>query len=236
MKNFDWLLKTPIAHRGLHDANHSENSLPAYNRAIEKGYNIEIDVRLSKDKELIVFHDDTLLRLCGVDKKVSELNLVELQALTLPCGEKIPTLNEVLNLVSSRTGLLIELKSNGDGVLERMVYETLNTYTGKYAVQSFHPYSMRWFRTHAERVPRGLLATYGKMPTKWYQAFVLRHLILMRYCKPDFLSYDENFIDRHCIQQKKLPKLAWTVRSKSRQEELLCLNLSDNVIFENFEP
>ena len=236
MKDLNWLLKTPIAHRGLHDNSHSENSLSAYSRAIDGGYNIEIDVRLSKDNDLIVFHDDSLLRLCGVDKKVSELSLLELKAFNLPCGEKIPTLDEVLKLVDSRTGLLVELKSNGDGVLEQLVYDRLKDYNGDYAVQSFHPFSMRWFKTHAVRVPRGLLATYGKMPVKRYQAFILRHLLLMPYCKPDFLSYDENFIARQSIKRKKLPKLAWTIRSQERQNEVLGDDLADNVIFENYEP
>ena len=52
----DWLLATPVAHRGLHDDIRPENSMPAFEAAIEKGYTIEIDVHLSSDGHIVVFH------------------------------------------------------------------------------------------------------------------------------------------------------------------------------------
>ena len=51
---------TPFAHRGLHDDTRAENSLSAFEAACRAGYGIELDVRYSKDGQLIVFHDDTL--------------------------------------------------------------------------------------------------------------------------------------------------------------------------------
>lgn len=236
MKNFDWLLKTPIAHRGLHDDKISENSLSAYSEAISNGYNIELDVRLTRDGVVIVYHDDDFQRLINMQDRVLDLDYKSIQKLRLPNGEIIPTLKEVLDFVNCKTGLLIELKSNGDGVLEEKTYALLSSYKGNYAVQSFHPFSMKWFKTHAERVPRGLLATYSKLPVPRYQNFLLRHLILKPLCKPDFLSYDENHIERKRIRRLKIPKLAWTVTDKSRAEELLNNSLADNIIFENFKP
>ena len=69
-----------IAHRGLFDSNLSipENSIPAFKRAVEHGFGIELDVRLTKDRQLVVFHDATLLRMCGVNKKVADLTYEEL--------------------------------------------------------------------------------------------------------------------------------------------------------------
>lgn len=67
--NFDWLLTTPVAHRGLHDDKLPENSMPAFEAAIRHGFTIEIDVHLSSDGHLVVFHDDNLKRVCGVDKR-----------------------------------------------------------------------------------------------------------------------------------------------------------------------
>lgn len=235
MKNFNWLLKTPIAHRGLHNETVSENSILSYELAIAKGYNIEIDVRLTRDKEIVVFHDDTLTRLCNLNKRVDELNYSDIQNLRLPHGERIPKFSEVLDNVSSRCGILVELKSNGNGVLEEGVNNLLNSHKGNFAIQSFHPLSVRWFKTHAERVPRGLLATYDKLPIKWYESFVLRRLLLLPYCKPDFLSYDEKHLERNRIQRIAIPKLAWTVRDKSRAKEIIDNSLAHNVIFENFE-
>ncbi len=236
MKNFDWLLKTPIAHRGLHGNGITENTIDAYNSAIQKGYSIEIDVRLTRDNELVVCHDDTLKRLCDIDERVDRLDLESISNLTLPDGNKIPTLGEVLDCVKGQVGVLIELKSNGSGVLESKVYDTLKSYNGNFAIQSFHPFSVRWFKTHAQRVARGLLATYDDYPVKWYQNFMLRHLMLLPFVKPDFLSYEEKHIERKRIKRLKLPKLAWTVTSRERANTIINNALCDNIIFENFEP
>ena len=56
-----------FAHRGLHKRDKSvpENSLAAFERAASYGYGIELDVQLSKDGQVVVFHDDTLNRVCG---------------------------------------------------------------------------------------------------------------------------------------------------------------------------
>ena len=63
--NFQWLFDRPIAHRGLHDEQYPENSMPAYEQAIAHDFNIEIDVHVSKDGEVVVFHDDNLKRVCA---------------------------------------------------------------------------------------------------------------------------------------------------------------------------
>ena len=75
-----------FAHRGLHDAAQGiiENTLPAFERACEAGYGIELDIQLSKDLQVIVFHDDNLMRMCGDARKVSHLTLAELRTVKLP--------------------------------------------------------------------------------------------------------------------------------------------------------
>ena len=62
----------PIAHRGLHGGDIPENSMPAFERAVDNGYNIELDVHITIDGVVVVFHDDTLTRVCGVDKKIAD--------------------------------------------------------------------------------------------------------------------------------------------------------------------
>ena len=102
MKNiFDsWITTTPIAHRGLHDDNKQENSLSAFKNAIEHGYAIEIDLQMTKDNKLIVFHDDTLDRMTNSDGKVSEKTLAEIKQLTLKNSqEKIPTFDETFPML-----------------------------------------------------------------------------------------------------------------------------------------
>jgi len=235
MKNFDWLIKTPIAHRGLHDDISPENSISAFKRAIDKGYNIETDVRLTKDLVPVLFHDDDLYRTCKINGKICEYTFDALKNIYLANSkEKIPTLRQLLNL-DCTTGLLIELKSDGSGVLEKIVYDELKNYKGNFAVQSFHPFSIKWFKANAPEITRGLLATQNYPPTlNPITRFALKKLLFFKSANPDFLSYDEQFIERASVKRKSLPKLAWTVKSKQREIEILSNSLADNVIFEDY--
>ena len=96
------LLATDYAHRGLHGGGIPENSLSAYTNAIDNDYGIEIDVQLSSDGEIFIFHDETLTRMCGIDKKLSELTSEEIKQLRLlDTDEHIPTLAEVQALIDS---------------------------------------------------------------------------------------------------------------------------------------
>ena len=78
------------AHRGFHDnkTDAPENSLKAMRLAVENGYGIELDVQLTKDEKVVVFHDATLKRVCGVDAKVNSMTYEELQQLRL-CRNRI---------------------------------------------------------------------------------------------------------------------------------------------------
>ena len=71
---FDFFEKNRyFAHRGLHGDGIPENSLAAFRRACEAGYGIELDVHLTADEKLVVFHDDTLSRMCGTDGTPEEI-------------------------------------------------------------------------------------------------------------------------------------------------------------------
>lgn len=110
--------RTPLygvhyAHRGLfdNDSEAPENSLPAFKRAVDAGYGIELDVQLSKDGIPVVFHDATLKRMCGVDGNVWDYTLKELQQMKLAnSSATIPTFAEVLKTVDGKVPLIIEYK------------------------------------------------------------------------------------------------------------------------------
>lgn len=99
-----------IAHRGFSEK-YPENTLLAYEKAIEVGVDgIDVDLRLSRDEKVIVFHDSNLKRITGVDKEPEVLNLNELQSLDAGEEEVIPSLDQVLKLVNARTTLILEIK------------------------------------------------------------------------------------------------------------------------------
>ena len=234
-----WLVTDYIAHRGLHTKTLPENSLGAFVNAIENGYPIELDVQLISDGTVIVFHDYSLSRMTGKDGYTKNLTLAELKDYKLEKTEfTIPTLNEVLNLVSGQVPLLIEIKNEGKvGELEKKLWEILKNYNGEYAVQSFNPYSLEWFKNNAPKVLRGQLSSYFKgVNLNFFKKFVLKRMLLnKKVSQPNFISYDEkNLPNRFVKHYKKLPLLAWCIKSQS--EYMKTVKHCDNIIFEGFEP
>ena len=140
-----WLVCQPIAHRGLHDKEIPENSLPAFENAINNGYAIELDVQMIADGTLVVFHDESLSRVTNNDGYLKFLNKSDLEILTLKGSkEKIPTFEETLKFINGRTPILIEIKNKSKvGDLEKKVIELLKDYKGEYAVESFNPYVLQ---------------------------------------------------------------------------------------------
>ena len=164
------LLHQYYAHRGLHDleAGVPENSMKAFRLAIEKGFGMEMDVQLSKDGIPVVFHDATLTRMCGVEKRVNELTLAELKQLSLAgTQERIPTFQEFLTLVNGQVPLIIEIKMDKrDDRIPEAVNEQLRGYQGVYCIESFHPSALIWYRKHRPDVFRGSFARISTRRTK----------------------------------------------------------------------
>ena len=109
----DWSIVF-VAHRGGIVPGYPENTPSAYRQAIKHGAEvIEIDLRGTKDGEVVILHDDTLDRTTNGKGRVTELTLVELKKLDAGAGERIPTYEEVLQLVTG-TGvkLLLDIKES----------------------------------------------------------------------------------------------------------------------------
>lgn len=119
-----------IAHRGL-DETYPENTLTAFKAALEKGMAIEIDVRGTKDDELIVLHDDTVDRTTDGEGRVAQMTLSEVKALDAGswwgeefAGEQIPTLMETFDVVkeygTAETNLILEIKTLDPGCISKI--------------------------------------------------------------------------------------------------------------------
>lgn len=191
-------LAVPYAHRGLWNATLPENSLPAFQKAVEHGFGIELDVQLSADGEVMVFHDSTLSRVCRREGRLADFSAGELSAFSLSGSEEtIPTLREVLALVKGRVPLLIELKGeSGNTALCPAVAALLRDYHGAYSVESFNPLLLRWFKKHEKNTVRGLLVTdlqKAKRPGSRGVNFLLSHCLLNFLCRPAFFAYDKAY-------------------------------------------
>lgn len=240
--NYQWLFDKPIAHRGIHNDIYPENSLPAYQEAINQGFNIEIDVHLTKDGELILFHDDNLKRVCGVDKKIKDCTLKELKECRI-CGTEyqIPTIEEFLALVDGKTGILCEIKGVMplDFSITKATLEKIKDYKGPIALQSFNFGAVAYVRHHS-KLPIGELCTWSAPDLhtfRWWPCNFMGKAWVCSLTKPDFISYDVNAVDKKYKENKyiikwgkKLPVLMWTVTTEEKMQN--ASKYANNVIFE----
>lgn len=213
-----------IAHRGLHGLSSDvpENSLRAFQAAVDKGYWIENDIHLTRDGHVVVFHDDTLNRMCGRDGKIEEMTLAELKECRLAgTDQQIPTLQECLDLVDGRVPLLIEFKcpTSQAAPLCEAANRVLENYSGKYCIQSFYPPVLGWYRKHRKDICRGQLATpfYGEAFHRRLAGALLFNFI----GRPDFVSYEHTFyrnIFRRLVVKLGAGSLGWTFRSEKELE------------------
>ena len=197
--NMDMFCSAPVAHRGIHDnITVPENSLPAFSAAAEAGCGIELDVQFTKDRQLVVFHDDNLSRMCGDDRLVIDVTYDELSKMRLlDTDEKIPLLSEVLETVGGRVPLLIEMKNERRVVWElpRALYSIMKDYKGVYAIESFNPMFLRKYKKFDKTIARGMLSMrFGEFKSQCRRhqrliALTLENLMWNFMAKPDFIAY-----------------------------------------------
>ena len=233
-----------FAHRGLHDSVKAENSMSAFAAAKENGFGIELDVRLSKDGELMVYHDDDLSRIVGIEGKFSDFTCAELSEMKLLGTEdKIPTFKEVLDLIDGDVPLLVELKvASGERGVAKKFVEVIEGYKGDFIVESFNPFALRELRALRPDIIRGILSTeYMKSPKhKGKTLFrMLQNLQFNFLMRPDFIAYEKNGSGvrnlRRIRRSFETTLIAWTI--KSQEEEDAALNSGfDTVIFEGYIP
>ena len=234
-----------IAHRGLFDnaGDAPENSTLAFKMAVEGGYGIEMDIQLSKDKQVVVTHDYSLERICGVDKNVRDLTYQELYNYKiLNSNEKIPLLTDILRIVDGKVPLIVELKAEWDyKELCALTAEILSTYTGEYCIESFSPYVVGWYKKNYPEIIRGQLSD-DFLHKKYFKSriknFILTNMVFNIVNMPDFIAYNHKFSGKKCIKfwQKILgcSLAAWTITS---QEELnFASTIFDIIIFDSFIP
>lgn len=229
-----------IAHRGLHRADRSvpENSLAAFRDAAENGYAIELDVHLTADDRVVVFHDDSLRRVCGVEQDIEALTWRELRDLRLDgTGEHIPLLSDVLAEVRGRVPIVVELKTSPRRreLCER-TWELLRAYNGDYCIESFDPRIVRWWRLNAPGVLRGQLSCtreqFGESATP-VQAFFLSRLLCNFLGRPQFIAYGldgRKPLLVRLVEKMGAMRFCWTSHDWKNEVS------NDAVIFEFYRP
>lgn len=237
-------IKKNYAHRGLHSIDKliPENSLLAFQKAVEDGYGIELDVQLSKDGQVIVFHDNTLMRLTGFEGKASEYTWEQLKTAKL-CGTEygIPLFQEVLQLVEGKVPIIVELKRGSQNkLLCEKTYTILKQYSGVVCVESFDPRIVQWFKKYAPTILRGQLLesykSYRKDGANPFVAFLLSRGITNCMARPQFIAWgpDEKNMMIKFIELFGTMKVFWTAQPNTDHKALT--HQYDAIIFEFYEP
>ncbi len=228
-----------IAHRGLYSKDQAvpENSLAAFTAAAEEGYGIELDIRLSRDGAVVVFHDDTLERCCKVQARVDETDLDELRTLTLfETSQHIPTLREALEIVDGKVPLVIELKHGGNHkALCENAWRILRRYDGDICVESFDPRIVRWFQKNVPGLLRGQLAAPPRALKQGPKGYAVGWLFTNFLGRPQFIAYQKGpkplSVRLAC---RFAMRFAWTARPGD--DNRLLQQENDAVIFEHYQP
>jgi glycerophosphoryl diester phosphodiesterase len=241
----------PIAHRGLHDiaAGIVENTLAAARSAAERGFAIEVDIQLTADDAIVVYHDDRLERLNAGEGAILDLPLETVRAVPFHVGtERIPTLAELFETVAGRVPLIIELKGTKgrpdvDRKLTALFIAAARGYAGPFAAMSFEPGIVAQLADEAPDIIRGIVADdtrdlrwNGHLPPveRWRR----RHLAHVGRTRPHFCSY--------CVDH--LPAIGpwlfrnvlggvlitWTVRTPA--QVAATQRHADQMTFEGFVP
>ena len=232
---FQVFLENPIAHRGLYDNKKGipENSLAAFDEAAKAGYPIELDIQLTSDGKLAVFHDANMSRMANRDWKIAEHKLSEIQEVKLlDSDESIPSFDEVLKCVDGRVPILIEIKitdktDSSRKEIVKVLYAALDGYKGDVAIQSFDFDVAEMAIGHEPNIPVGLICSEKKT-----QADVARGAGF------DFMGINIGGLSADTISichRRGQAVLTWTVRNAETQVQVLDRG-ADNVVFEGYSP
>ena len=227
--------KNIIAHRGIFDNETvAENSIPAFKKAMDLDLPIELDVQLTKDNVLVVFHDDNLLRMTGKDIDIQKANYSDIKDLKLlGTNEVIPLFEDVMKMINNRVLVNIEVKSTKrkKDVCTSLMNILRNYYN--YVIQSFNPFIIRYLKNNYFSIEAGLLIK-NQYPSFFTDKFFKSRFII-NYSKTDFLSISKKLLkDKKFYKlSKEYPTLIWTVKNDKEMDDnpnlvYICNNLPFN--------
>ena len=212
--------KKLIAHRGIFDnVKVVENTIESFQKAISLGYPFELDVQLTLDHKLVVFHDDNLERLCHKGISVKDIPYSEIYEFTLlETKSHIPLFRDVLELNQDRVLIDIEIKPTSRiPETVSILLEELEGYHN-FIIKSFDPRIVRRVKALRPDFRVGLLVHDHYKNS--YQKLLCQSKIVLKYSRCDFVSISKKLLLNKKYMRKisNYPTLVWTIQKK---EEIL---------------
>ena len=210
-----------FGHRGSPEKS-TENTIASFEQAIEQGVDgLELDIRLSRDKRLVIFHDPSLERLAGIKKKIKHLTFDEMKEVLLEQNQTIPLLGEVVQLIPKIKALNIEIKSDwlfgGQGILSPLI-KFLNKHDidDKCIVSSFNPLILWRLKLQRPQTIIGYLYNRNRLFHSW------SNLVWMCRIRPDNLHIHYSLLD------------SWVVNwARNKGMKINSYTINDKKVFDN---
>jgi glycerophosphoryl diester phosphodiesterase len=217
-----------VAHRGKTAMVKSENTIEAFQKAIEIGIpQIEFDLRMSQDGYLISYHDRSIIRSGDNEKdriEIAALKYHELQAIARSKGFEVPLFEDILKLCRGRIDLDIEIKEEG---YEDLIVELATQYLqySNFVIKSFNDESVRKIKDLDSQIEVGLLL--GKVNSKFpFLSILAQFFPEYRVLKTgaDFVAPHFRLLRFGFLWRMKLLNTAvyvWTVNEERRLFKLM---------------
>ncbi len=225
-----------LGHRGA-ASEAPENTVAAFRRAMAAGADgVELDVQLTRDRRVVVIHDDSVTAVTGAPGRVRGMTLEAIQALDAGAhfgpafaGERIPTLGQALEAVGSEAIVNIELKGEGivgDGLEHAVAYIVhAHGMDSRVIASSFNPFRLMRLRAVAPDIPRAML--HGPGTPRFVHDLWFLPLVQPDALHPHYSLVDESYMRR--ARNWGVRVNAWTVDDPAEARRLLDLGV-DGII------
>ena len=210
-----------LIHRGIIDKNFKENLLKSFKQSFKKGYGIETDIHATKDNQFICFHDFTLKRIFKKNLSVKNLNYSKINEISTKLGKPIPLLKDLLKSSKNKHPLFIEIKPIFSKFLLKKLLKETSKFTKCVFISFKHENIFK-----LQKIKKDAKVGFSFCPPTSVKEIIKKS----NDKKIDCLILDKSYIKNEKIQNLKITKYYYTIRTKS---EFNKFKRNNNLIFEN---
>ena len=210
-----------IVHRGIVNKQYKENLLKSFKQSFKKGYGIETDIHFTKDNEFICFHDFTLNRIFKKKRSVKNINYSKIKKISAQNKKPIPLLKDLLKISKNRYPLFIEIKP----AFSKKLLQKLLKETSKFSKCVFISFKHRNIY-NLLKIKSNIKVGLSFSPSTSVKTIIKKS----NNKKIDCLILDKLFLKNKSIQDLKIKKYYYTIKTKS---EFNKYSKNNNLIFEN---
>ena len=212
---------THYIHRGLAKKNFKENTLSAFKYSFKKKYGIEADLQVTKDNQLICFHDFNLKRRFNLNKKVKDINYSNLKKISKKRKATVPLLKELLKIAKNKYPLLLEIKPLLSKISLLNLIKLVKK-TKKYGIISFKEKNLINLYKVNKKLPLGLLFLSTSSFKNIKMKSKKKHV--------NFLVLEKKFLSNKNLHKIKKKIYYYTIKKKNIFKKF---KNTKNLIFEN---